>query len=366
MSKQDKPNNDRRKLLKHGSLAAGGMAVFAAGYTDTVVNAVKGFTQGSAGVTPKSATRGNSLTPEFIINQETGQLTTQPDQVVSPSLCLGCWTQCGVRVRVDQNTNSIMRIAGNPYHPLATTRPAHMQLEVREVYAKLGLEYGIDDRATSCARGSAMQQQVDNPYRVLTPLKRVGNRGEGKWESISFEQLVEEVCEGGNLFGEGHVDGLRAIFDRETLIDPENPEYGPLSNQLIMTDAGNEGRTPLIRRFAQQSFGTMNFANHGSYCGQSFRVGAGLALGNVAGMPHGKPDWSNAEFGLFIGAAPAQSGNPFQRQGRELAEARSRPENPFQYVVVSPILPTSSSLAAGSGNRWLAVKPATDLALVMA
>lgn len=366
MSKQDKPNNDRRKLLKHGSLAAGGMAAFAAGYSDTVVNAVKGFTQGSAGHPPKHAVRGNSLTPEFTIDQATGQLTTQPGQVVSPSLCLGCWTQCGVRVRVDQENNKIIRIAGNPYHPLATTTPAPMALPVRDVYSKLGIEYGIEGRATSCARGSAMQQQVDNPYRVLTPLKRVGKRGEGKWESISFEQLIEEVCEGGDLFGEGHVDGLRAIFDRETLIDPENPEFGPLSNQLIVTDAGNEGRTPLIRRFAEQSFGTINRANHGSYCGQSFRIGAGLALGNVRGMPHGKPDWSNASFGLFIGAAPAQSGNPFQRQGRELAEARSRKENTFKYVVVSPVLPTSSSLAAGSGNRWMAVKPASDLALVMA
>lgn len=366
MSKQDKPNNDRRKLLKHGSLAAGGLAVFAAGYSDTVTNAVKGLTQGSAGVVPKSATRGNALIPEFAINPETGQISPQPGQIVSPSLCLGCWSQCGVRVRVDQEKNQILRIAGNPYHPLATTRPAPMELPVRDVYAKLGLEYGINDRATACARGNAMQEQVTNPYRVLTPLKRVGKRGEGKWQSISFEQLVEEVCEGGDLFGEGHVDGLRAIFDRETLIDPTNPEYGPLSNQLIMTDAGNEGRTPLIRRFAQQSFGTMNFANHGSYCGQSFRVGAGLALGDVGGMPHGKPDWTHAEFGLFIGAAPAQSGNPFQRQGRELAEARSRPTNPFKYVVVSPILPTSSSLASGSGNRWMAIKPATDLAFVMA
>src|SRR5690606_879708 len=185
---------------------------------------------------------------------------------------------CGVRVRVDQENNQILRIAGNPYHPLATTKPAPMELPVREVYAKLGTEYGLEGRATSCARGSAMQEQVDNPYRVLTPLKRVGKRGEGKWQSISFEQLIEEVCEGGDLFGEGHVDGLRAIFDRETLIDPNNPEFGPLSNQLIVTDAGNEGRTPLIRRFAEQSFGTMNRANHGSYCGQSFRIGAGQAL----------------------------------------------------------------------------------------
>ena len=47
MSKHDKPNHDRRKLLRHGSVAAGGLAVFAAGYSDTLSNAVKGFTQGS-------------------------------------------------------------------------------------------------------------------------------------------------------------------------------------------------------------------------------------------------------------------------------------------------------------------------------
>ena len=368
MSQQDKSNkanNDRRKLLKHGSLAAGGLVAFAAGYGDTVANMVKGLSQGTAGDTPKHAVRGNSLVPEFAIDAS-GALIPTPGQVISPSVCLGCWTQCGVRVRVNQDDNRIMRIAGNPYHPLSTTDPAPMDESVREVYSRLGSEKGLGGRATSCARGTAMQQQVDNPNRVLTPLKRVGKRGEGKWESISFEQLIKEVCDGGNLFGEGHVDGLGTIFDRETLIDPENPEFGPLSNQLIVTDAGNEGRTPLLRRFAEQSFGTINRANHGAYCGQSFRVGAGAALGNVRGMPHGKPDWTSALFGLFIGAAPAQSGNPFQRQGRELAEARSRPDNPFKYVVVSPILPTSSSLAAGSGNRWLAVKPATDLALVMA
>jgi tetrathionate reductase subunit A len=36
----------------------------------------------------------------------------------------------------------------------------------------------------------------------------------------------------------------------------------------------------------------------------------------MAGMPHGKPDWKNSRFGLFIGTSPAQSGNPFQRGPR--------------------------------------------------
>ena len=358
-------NPGRRRLILQGSAVAGGLAAFAAGYGETVVKAVKGLATGSAGVATAHGTRGNSLVPEFRIDPLTGVLTTQPGETVGPSSCLGCWTQCGVRVRVDTKSNKILRVAGNPYHPLATTHPAPMEKPVREVYAMLGGENGLEGRATSCARGSSMFEQQASPYRILSPMKRVGARGEGKWKTISFEQLIEEICEGGNLFGEGQVDGLRAIYDQQTLIDPENPEYGPKSNQLLFTDASNEGRTPLINRFALQSFGTVNFSNHGAYCGQSFRVGAAAALGALAAMPHGKPDWSSARFGLFIGAAPAQSGNPFQRQARELAEARTRSENAFRYVVVSPVLPTSSSFAAGSGNRWVAVKPAGDLALAM-
>lgn len=355
----------RRRLLLRGGAVAGGLAAFAAGYGQTVARGAKGLIDGTSGTATASATRGNSLQPEFRIDPVTGQLTTQPGQVVSPSSCLGCWTQCGVRVRVDTDNNTILRIAGNPYHPLATTNPAPMETPVREVYAMLGGDNGLEGRATSCARGSAMLAHHKAEHRVLTPLKRVGPRGSGQWQSISLEQLVKEISEGGNLFGEGHVEGLASIRDLETLIDADNPEYGPKANQLLVTDASNEGRTPLINRFARQAFGTVNVANHGAYCGQTYRVGTAAALGNIPGMPHGKPDWKNSRFGLFIGTAPAQAGNPFQRQGRELAEARSRHEQTYQYVVVSPVLPTSSSYASGDNNRWLPIKPATDLALVL-
>ena len=272
---------------------------------------------------PAHATR-NSLTPEFRIDAQHGALTTQPGQTVAMSSCMGCWTQCGVRVRVDTASNTILRVAGNPYHPLATAKPVPMEMPIREAYARLGGEGGLGGRATSCARGSSMQEQQINPHRVLQPLKRVGPRGSGEWKSISFEDLVKEVCEGGDLFGEGHVDGLRAIFDQKTLIDPENPEYGAKANQFVFTDASNEGRTALIRRFTEQSFGSINFANHGSYCGQSFRVGAGAALGNLRGMPHGKPDWTSAEFGLFIGTAPAQAGNRSSARRELPRRARAR------------------------------------------
>ena len=116
---------------------------------------------------------------------------------------------------------------------------------------------------------------IDSPARILTPLKRVGKRGEGKWKSISFEQLVEEVVEGGDLFGEGHVDGLRAIYSDE-LIDSENPEYGTKRNQLLSFYL-YDGRSDIVDRFVKKSFGTINHYSHGGICGGGFRVGGKIA-----------------------------------------------------------------------------------------
>ncbi|MEG2049725.1 MAG: tetrathionate reductase subunit TtrA, partial [Comamonas sp.] len=169
----------RRRLLLRGGAVAGGLAAFAAGYGETLGRGAKGLIAGTSGKATAHGTRGNSLTPEFRIDPATGQLSTQPGQVVSPSSCLGCWTQCGIRVRVDTERNQILRVAGNPYHPLATTNHAPMDTPVREVYAMLGGDHGLEGRATSCARGSAMFEHQKAPHRVLTPLKRVGPRGSG-------------------------------------------------------------------------------------------------------------------------------------------------------------------------------------------
>ncbi len=67
-----------------------------------------------------------------------------------------------------------------------------------------------------------------------------------------------------------------------------------------------------------------------------------------------KPDWDHVEFALFLGTSPAQSGNPFKRQGRQLANARIR--GSFNYVVVAPVLPLTTTLANDHGH-WVPVQP---------
>lgn len=353
----------RRNILK-GVAAAGGVAAFATGYTGYFKDLGKGLVTGTSHMPTDDRITGNALPVEGkVVN---GAFQQTRGQVVSNTQCFGCWTQCSLRLRVDTEQNRVLRIMGNPYHPLSHEEHFDYETPISEAWARLGGENGLNERSTACARGASMAEGLTTGYRVLHPMKRVGKRGEGQWKRISFEQLIEEIVEGGDLFGEGHVDGLRAIRDLETPINPDFPEYGVKANQLFVTTAGNEGRQHLIQqRFAFKGFGTRNFSQHGSYCGLAYRVGSGALLNNLDSNSHGKPDFDHVEFAIFMGHSPAQSGNPFKRQGRQLGAARTKPADEFSYAVVSPHLPLTNTMATRN-NRWVSILPGTDSAMAMA
>ncbi|QOR40974.1 tetrathionate reductase subunit TtrA [Billgrantia diversa] len=355
-------DTSRRRFMK-GAVAAGGAATFAAGYSDPLLKMSKGVT-GSAGEKPNHRIHGNSLAPEYTVDPESGELTLNPDQRVAFTVCYGCTTKCGVRVRVDNDSERVLRVSGNPYHPLSADEHLPMHTPVAEALRGLSAygEQGQQNRSTACARGNAMMAQIDSPFRVTHCLKRVGERGNRKWQKISFEQLIEEICEGGDLFGEGHVEGLRTIHDHDTLIDPENPEFGPKANQLMVMEATDYGRSALLKRFTMNAFATRNYGHHGSYCGLAYRMGAGAVMNDLEKNAHTKPDIQHASFILYVGTAPSQAGNPFKRQGRLIAQARA--QGTLEYVVVDPVLNTSASHAAGN-NHWVPILPGSDSALAM-
>ncbi|THF67411.1 tetrathionate reductase subunit TtrA [Pseudothauera nasutitermitis] len=350
------------KIQRRDLLAAGGLAAFAAGFSQTFGRMADAFT----GERPEQhKLHGRALETEFRVDPATGELSVNPHQQVSYTGCLGCTTLCGVRVRIDKDSGKVLRVAGNPYSPLSTEPHLPMKASVKESFVALSrfADKGLDGRSTACGRGNAALAQIDSPFRVLTPLKRVGPRNAGQWKPISFEQLVHEVVEGGDLFGEGHVDGLRALRDLDTPIDPDNPAFGPRVNQVGHIVSVNDGREQFSRRFWQQAYGTQNYVGHGSYCGGSYRSGSGALFGDHRAMPHAKPDLANAEFVLFIGTAPGNAGNPFKRTGQLLAEGRSAGR--LEYVVVDPVLSNADNRAAGEQGRWVPILPGTDGALVM-
>ena len=358
-------DKNRRNFLK-GAAAAGGAATFAAGYYEPLAKMGKGLVNGTSGKSTADRLHGNSLAPEYSVNPETGEVILNPDQRVAFTVCYGCTTKCGVRVRIDNNEEKVLRVSGNPYHPLSSDEHLDENTPVLEAFQRMSRfqDQGQLNRSTACARGNAAMAQLTSDQRVLECLKRVGPRGGNRWESIPFEQLLDEIVEGGNLFGEGEVEGLRSIRDIKTPLDPENPEYGPKANQLLLMEATDYGRSALLKRFAFNAFGTRNYGHHGSYCGLAFRMGSGALMNDLASNAHVKPDYANVKFALFIGTAPSQAGNPFKRQGRMLAQARTTGE--LEYVVVDPALTAAASHSASDRNRWISILPGTDTALAMA
>lgn len=355
---------DKRRSFLRKAAIGGGLTAFAAGFSTTAGRMVD---HALGKDKPKQRLNGNSLAPEFSVNTATGALSLNPEQQVSYTMCTGCTTFCSVRVRIDKKTGKVLRVAGNPYSPMSADPPLPFQTPIRDSFISLTRyqEKGLAGRSTACGRGNAVLEQMDSPFRVLAPMKRVGPRGSGQWQPIAFEQLVKEVVEGGNLFGEGEVQGLRALRDLHTPIDPKQPELGPKVNQVGLMASTNEGREAFVGRFIKQSYGSLNMVGHGSYCGGAYRSGSGAMFGDMKKMPHAKPDLENVEFCIFIGTAPGNAGNPFKRQGTLIAKARSG-ERKFSYVVVDPVLTNADSLAAGDRSRWVPIKPGTDSALAMA
>ncbi|PAF42669.1 molybdopterin-dependent oxidoreductase [Helicobacter sp. 11S03491-1] len=294
-----------------------------------------------------------------------GKITFNKNYKISPSVCNGCVTFCGIRVKINKTTNKVERVFGNPYSLLSSDPWLDYHTPIQEsILLTSGFkDQGMQNRSTVCARGNIVFDKIDSEFRITKPLKRVGKRGENKWIEISPQDLIREITEGGNLFGEGEIKGLRAVRDLQTPIDPNNPEYGTMVNKLCVLGTTDEGRQKaMIQRFTK-SFGTINFMGHTATCGLSMRSGEAAYLGDFKGYPHLKPDFENTKFLLNIAAAPAQAGNPFKRQAKLLVKARTKGE--CKYVTVTPILTNSDSIAVGDKSGWLPIKPGGDLAFVM-
>ena len=75
---------------------------------------------------------------------------------------------CGLLVHVEDGR--IIRIEGDPDSPL--------------------------NRGTICAKGVAQIERLNHPDRLRHPLKRVGARGEGKWERISWDEALTTLSQG--------------------------------------------------------------------------------------------------------------------------------------------------------------------------
>jgi anaerobic selenocysteine-containing dehydrogenase len=222
---------------------------------------------------------------------------------IIPSICFNCESACGILAYVDQETLEVRKIEGNPVHP--------------------------GSRGRTCAKGVVTPNQLEDPDRILYPLRRAGGRGEGRWQQVSWSEALEDI--GGRI--------------RRAIVEGRRGE--------LMYHVGRPGEDGYANRVLQ-AWGVDGHNSHTNVCSSSARLGHFLWCG--ADRP--SPDYANAETILLL-SSHLESGHYFNPHAQRIMEAKARGAT---LIVVDPRLSNSSAKA----DLWLPAYSGTEGALLLA
>jgi thiosulfate reductase/polysulfide reductase chain A len=211
--------------------------------------------------------------------------------------------------------------------------PFHCVVDVyvrdgRIVYLK-----GAEEAANQggrCGKGMAGVELVTDPDRLKYPLKRIGKRGEGKFERISWDEALDIIS-----------NKLMQIREK----------YGP---EAVLFEFGRNPQVNFISHLLTDLYGTPNIYGHTSICEMDRRLVALQLYGHVYPVR----DFENCKYAVLWGINPLGS-NQMLYESRELLRSLERG---MKLVVVDPVL----SQTAEKAHEWIPIKPGTDGALALA
>lgn len=191
---------------------------------------------------------------------------------------------------------------------------------------------GIDGHPVNdgrlCTKGMANREYIYREDRIRTPLRRIGKRGEGKFEPVSWEEAYGEVAEKLNACKE---------------------KYGAESTAFY--SGYSKWYRQTLRRLAY-AFGSPNYGCESSACYTAAFMAWKLAAGDQA-----NPDMEHSD--LFLGWAF----NPFYSNYMSAKEAMELKEKGLKFIIVDiRRTPATEKLA----DLFLQPKSGTDGALAHA
>jgi thiosulfate reductase/polysulfide reductase chain A len=216
------------------------------------------------------------------------------------TMCEMCVWRCGVRARVVEER--VVKLEGNPEHP-----HSHGRL---------------------CARGQSGLMNTYDPDRVLTPLIRVGKRGEGKFRQAEWSEALDMVA-----------DNMLKIKNT----------YGP--EAMVFSSTHNLSQ-PLFENLLY-GFGSPNYGTQRSLCFNAMVTAFLLTYG----IEEPARNYDEVQYILLV--------------GRNLTEAISTSETTEMIDAVARgaklvYLDPRFTKTASKASEWMPVRPGTDLAFLLA
>ncbi|ACF12592.1 molydopterin dinucleotide-binding region [Chloroherpeton thalassium ATCC 35110] len=219
-----------------------------------------------------------------------------------PTICFNCESACGLTAYVDKTTFEIQKFEGNPVHP--------------------------GSRGRNCAKGPATHNQIYDPERILYPLKRVGERGEGKWKRISWEEALTEIGE-------------------------KMRESRKIRKDGIVYHVGRPGEDHYVNRCIQ-SWGVDGHNSHTNICSAAARAGYAF----WSGFDRPSADFSNARVILLL-SAHLESGHYFNPHAQRIIEGQTKGA---KIITLDPRL----SNTASKSDVWLPTWPGSEPTVLLA
>lgn len=200
--------------------------------------------------------------------------------------------------------------------------------------------YG-NHQVRACLRGRSIRRRINHPDRLNYPMKRVGKRGEGKFERITWEEALDTIAA-----------SLKSVVEKYG----NEAVYINYSSGIV---GGNITRSSpyasLVARLMNCYGGFLS--HYGTYSTAQIACAMPYTYGSNDG--NSTSDIENTKLVVMFGNNPAEtrmSGGGityYLEQARERSNARM--------IVIDP---RYTDTAAGREDEWIPIRPGTDAALV--
>ncbi len=230
---------------------------------------------------------------------------TSPDQVFNAVCSPNCWMGCRIEAHV--RNGRLVKTAMNPF-----PEPRYNRI---------------------CLRGLSHAQWVYNPDRIKFPMKRVGARGEGKWQRISWDEAINTIAQRLMEIRDKYGSKAFGFF-------PGSGNYGAVNGGY------GYGLNVFMNLFEATSVGLA--VDTAMPLGQT-------QVGTMSGFVGGNEPLDMSNAGLII----AWGSNMTESQIHNWHFAADAKDGGAKLVVIDP----NYSILASKADRWIAPRPGSDPAL---
>lgn len=197
-------------------------------------------------------------------------------------------------------------------------------------------EFGMH-QVRACLRGRAIRQRIYNPDRLKYPMKRVGKRGEGKFERITWEEAWDTIA-----------NKIRDVVER----------YG--NEAIYVQYASGPAGTTITRTFFRRLMNTYGgfLDYYGTYSTAQIQDAMPYTFGsNVA--TNSIEDMANTRLVVYFGANPCET--RMSGGGMNFSVQKFKRMGNAKLIVIDP---RYTDTAVTVADEWIPIRPGTDAALV--